>query len=134
MAGNPLVDALGQTARFAGRLVVHEKLTQQEIADRVGASRDMIGKLMKDLVAGGYLSVEDRTIEGPGGPIPLRVYRPSEQTPLPVLVFFHGGGFVICDLDTHDEACRILCNVAGVQVLSVYERPRGASRRDAGRP
>ncbi|MGE5170828.1 MAG: Crp/Fnr family transcriptional regulator [Rudaea sp.] len=45
-----------------GRQVVPEKLTQQEIADRVGASRDMIGKLMKDLVAGGYLAVEDRTI------------------------------------------------------------------------
>jgi CRP/FNR family cyclic AMP-dependent transcriptional regulator len=44
------------------RQVVPEKLTQQEIADRVGASRDMIGKLMKDLTAGGYLSVEDRTI------------------------------------------------------------------------
>ena len=39
-----------------------EKLTQQDIADRVGASRDMIGKLMKDLVAGGYLLVEDRQI------------------------------------------------------------------------
>jgi CRP/FNR family cyclic AMP-dependent transcriptional regulator len=45
-----------------GGQVVPEKLTQQEIADRVGASRDMIGKLMKDLVAGGYLAVEDRTI------------------------------------------------------------------------
>jgi len=45
-----------------GRQVVTEKLTQQEIADRVGASRDMIGKLIKDLVAGGYLSVEERTI------------------------------------------------------------------------
>jgi CRP/FNR family cyclic AMP-dependent transcriptional regulator len=45
-----------------GRQIVPEKLTQQEIADRVGASRDMIGKLMKDLVAGGYLAVEDRTI------------------------------------------------------------------------
>ena len=45
-----------------GKLVVPEKLTQQDIADRVGASRDMIGKLMKDLVAGGYLAVEDRTI------------------------------------------------------------------------
>jgi CRP/FNR family transcriptional regulator, cyclic AMP receptor protein len=44
------------------RFVIHEKMTQQEIADRVGASRDMIGKLMKDLVAGGYLTVEDRTI------------------------------------------------------------------------
>ena len=45
-----------------GTIAVREKLTQQDIADRVGASRDMIGKLMKDLVAGGYLAVEDRTI------------------------------------------------------------------------
>ena len=45
-----------------GKLVVPEKLTQQDIADRVGASRDMIGKLMKDLIAGGYLAVEERTI------------------------------------------------------------------------
>jgi CRP/FNR family cyclic AMP-dependent transcriptional regulator len=45
-----------------GKLVVQERLTQQDIADRVGASRDMIGKLMKDLVGGGYLSVEDRQI------------------------------------------------------------------------
>ena len=45
-----------------GRHFVPEKLTQQDIADRVGASRDMIGKLMKDLVAGGYLAVEERTI------------------------------------------------------------------------
>jgi CRP/FNR family cyclic AMP-dependent transcriptional regulator len=65
-----LSDVYGRLARLLnalavetdGRLVVQEKLTQQEIADRVGASRDMIGKLMKDLVAGGYLSVEDRTI------------------------------------------------------------------------
>ena len=45
-----------------GKFAVREKLTQQDIADRVGASRDMIGKLMKDLVGGGYLQVEDRAI------------------------------------------------------------------------
>jgi len=45
-----------------GSIKVLEKLTQQDIADRVGASRDMIGKLMKDLVGGGYLAVEDRRI------------------------------------------------------------------------
>lgn len=45
-----------------GHYVVDERLTQQDIADRVGASRDMIGKLMKDLVGGGYLAVEDRRI------------------------------------------------------------------------
>ena len=42
--------------------MVREKLTQQDIAERVGASRDMISQLMKDLVAGGYLAIEDRTI------------------------------------------------------------------------
>jgi len=55
-----LLSALAQ--EVDGKSVVPERLTQQEIADRVGASRDMIGKLMKDLVAGGYLAVEDRTI------------------------------------------------------------------------
>jgi CRP/FNR family transcriptional regulator, cyclic AMP receptor protein len=45
-----------------GKLVVPEKLTQQDIAERVGASRDMISRLLKDLVAGGYLNVQDRTI------------------------------------------------------------------------
>ena len=43
-------------------LVVPEKLTQQDIAERIGASRDMISRLLKDLVAGGYLTVQDRTI------------------------------------------------------------------------
>ena len=55
-----LLNALAQDVD--GRQVVPEKLTQQDIDDRVGASRDMIGKLMKDLVAGGYLAVEERTI------------------------------------------------------------------------
>ncbi len=55
-----LLHALGQERE--GRVVIAEKLTQQDIAERVGASRDMISRLLKDLVAGGYLSVEDRTI------------------------------------------------------------------------
>ena len=65
-----LSDVYGRLARLlnalatdaGGHVAVREKLTQQDIADRIGASRDMIGKLMKDLVAGGYLAVEDRTI------------------------------------------------------------------------
>ena len=55
-----LLQALAQERD--GRLVIPEKLTQQDIAERVGASRDMISRLLKDLVAGGYLSVEERTI------------------------------------------------------------------------
>ncbi len=65
-----LSDVYGRLARLLnalapagdGRRTLPEKLTQQEIADRVGASRDMISKLLKDLVAGGYLSVEERSI------------------------------------------------------------------------
>ncbi len=65
-----LSDVYGRLVRLLNTLAVErdgtmkvlEKLTQQDIADRVGASRDMIGKLMKDLVAGGYLLVEDRQI------------------------------------------------------------------------
>jgi CRP/FNR family cyclic AMP-dependent transcriptional regulator len=45
-----------------GVVTVPEKLTQQDIAERVGASRDMISRLLKDLVGGGYLSIQDRTI------------------------------------------------------------------------
>lgn len=45
-----------------GRRLIPERLTQQDIAERVGASRDMISRLMKDLVGGGYLAIEDRTI------------------------------------------------------------------------
>ena len=55
-----LLNSLAQT--IDGRLVVNEKLTQQDIAERVGASRDMISRLMKDLVGGGYLAIEDRII------------------------------------------------------------------------
>jgi CRP/FNR family cyclic AMP-dependent transcriptional regulator len=58
-----LVRLLGSLAQERdGRQVIPEKLTQQDIAERVGASRDMISRLMKDLVAGGYLAIEDRTI------------------------------------------------------------------------
>ena len=66
--------------------------------------------------------VEDRRIPGPGGEIPVRLYRPRTRGPLPLLVFLHGGGFVVCDLDTHDPLCRLLANAVGCAVLSVDYR------------
>lgn len=63
--------------------------------------------------------------QGPHGAIPLRLYRPAgmpEAALLPVLVYFHGGGFVIGDLDTHDVLCRELANGAGCAVISVDYR------------
>ncbi|HEX7733606.1 MAG TPA: alpha/beta hydrolase fold domain-containing protein [Ktedonobacteraceae bacterium] len=66
--------------------------------------------------------VEDRTIPGPAGEIPVRIYTPEGEGPFPLLVYFHGGGWVICDLDTHDSGCRSLCNGAGCVVVSVDYR------------
>ena len=63
--------------------------------------------------------VQNRGIPSPTGPIPLRVYRPVKKETLPALVYFHGGGFVICDLDTHDRLCRSLANASGCVVISV---------------
>lgn len=66
--------------------------------------------------------VENRKIPGPLGDIPVRVYSPAGQAPFPVLVYFHGGGWVIGDLETHDRTCRALANGAGCMVISVDYR------------
>ncbi|MCI0689049.1 MAG: alpha/beta hydrolase [Sporichthyaceae bacterium] len=83
-------------------------------------------------------SVTDRTVDGAAGPLPARHYRPSgiAPDPQPLLIYFHGGGFVLCDLDTHDQTCRLLCRYAGVPVLSVDyrlapEHPFPAAAEDA---
>ena len=66
--------------------------------------------------------VEDRTIPGPDGELPVRIYWPEGTGPFPIVVFFHGGGWVICDLDTHDGQARSLCKGAGAVVVSVDYR------------
>jgi acetyl esterase len=69
--------------------------------------------------------VRDFGIPGPAGDVPCRSYRPAGSQPgqmLPALVYFHGGGFVIGDLDTHDVLCRELSNDSGCAVISVDYR------------
>ncbi len=63
--------------------------------------------------------VSGRQIPGPHGPIALRLYQPQEATSLPVLVYLHGGGFVMGDLDTHDRPLRQLANRSGWLIVSV---------------
>lgn len=65
--------------------------------------------------------VIDRTIPGPGGEMPIRIFRPRHGT-LPVVVYLHGGGFVIGDLDTYDRGCRALAVGADAIVVSVDYR------------
>ena len=66
--------------------------------------------------------VENRNIPGPAGAIPVRIYTPSGDAPLPVLVYYNGGGWVIGSLETHDGTCRSLANAAGCVVVSVDYR------------
>jgi acetyl esterase len=66
--------------------------------------------------------VSDRTIPGPVEPIPIRIYRPEGSGPFPIVVFFHGGGFTICNIETHDPICRALSDASGSVVISVDYR------------
>ena len=90
------------------------------------AGREMFAALMqavgpKDVPIG---TVKDVTIPGPGGDIPARSYAPvaTGTEPLPTLVFFHGGGFVIGNVETHDGLCRMLANESKCRVISVDYR------------
>ncbi|MGW5847568.1 alpha/beta hydrolase [Streptomyces sp. NPDC055254] len=72
-------------------------------------------------------AVEDRVVPGPPGapPLPVRVYLPDPARwpgPRPTAVFCHGGGFVLCDLDTHDATARNICRASGAAVVSVDYR------------
>ncbi|MBF6621517.1 MAG: alpha/beta hydrolase [Patulibacter sp.] len=78
-------------------------------------------------------AVEELEVDGGDGPLPARLYRPggpneptvtwqAEDERLPLLVFFHGGGFILGDLDSHDAVCRMFCRFGGMLVLSVAYR------------
>ncbi|CAM3065753.1 alpha/beta hydrolase [Prescottella defluvii] len=68
-------------------------------------------------------AVQERTIDGPGGDLALRIYVPHHAgVGLPVVVFAHGGGFVFCDLDSHDEFCRSMAQGVGAVVVAVDYR------------
>jgi acetyl esterase len=69
-----------------------------------------------------HVAVSDLSIPGPAGPIAARHYRPDTAEPAPLLVFYHGGGWTIGDLDTHDAFCRLTCRDADVHVLSIDYR------------
>ena len=116
--GNPPIESLPPTIA---------RQIYREMADALGLPAPDIGK------------VEDTTCPGPAGPLRLRIYGPQASgvnTPVPVLLFLHGGGFVIGDLETHDKVCRTLCHHAGMVVVAVDyrlapEHPFPAATNDA---
>ncbi|MEH2245547.1 alpha/beta hydrolase [Nostoc sp.] len=72
--------------------------------------------------------VNHQLIPGPGGDLLARIYLPKGKGPFPVLVYFHGGGWVIANLDTYDSSCRALTNAANCMVVSVAYRQAPESK------
>ncbi|MDT4905382.1 MAG: acetyl esterase, partial [Pseudonocardiales bacterium] len=76
-------------------------------------------------------NVTDLTAATVVGQLAVRIYRPSPADRAPVIVFFHGGGWVLCDLDSHDGLCRSLANSTGSVIVSVDYRRAPESRYPA---
>src|SRR5215471_6641702 len=77
--------------------------------------------------------VTNLTIPGPGGDLPLRLYRPASARPLPVLLYFFGGGWVLGTIDTADGVSRSLANSSGALVAVVGSHRRCRRRPPGGR-
>ena len=87
-------------------------------------AREVYSELQPDVDGPDVGAVEDRTVPGyDGGPeVPVRLYRPEGEGPFPTVVFYHGGGFVIGDLESHDITCRYLANETESVVVAVDYR------------
>ncbi|MGY6502573.1 MAG: alpha/beta hydrolase [Acidimicrobiales bacterium] len=107
---------------------------EQQLIEMLAAARDESAPLAPDTMREGYeglaallpagpdVATVDRTIPGPVGDLGVRIYTPPGDGPFGVLVFFHGGGWTIGSLATHDHPCRTLCHEAGVVVVAVDYR------------
>ncbi|NOX25301.1 MAG: alpha/beta hydrolase [Deltaproteobacteria bacterium] len=105
--------------REAGAVALHEMPVNDARAALSAISADAGHKGAQ------ILTSEDRKIPGPNGPVPIRIYSPRANTsnqPVPLLVFYHGGGFVLGDIDTHESITRYLCEKAQAVVISVDYR------------
>ena len=109
-----LVEMAGGGSVIAG-MEVAEAREENRVGNEVAAARPPIP----------MARVEEVEVPGPVGPLPSRFYVPGNLPagePAPLLVYYHGGGWVIGDLDTHDGVCRFLAAAAGVTVLSLGYR------------
>ncbi len=112
---DPTLQAFTASLRMAG-------ITGLVTDDDVALSRRLMLALCRGL--GGPpapVDLSELSVPGPAGQIRVRHYRPAEAD-APALVYFHGGGYALGDLDGYDALCRMLCRDAGIQVFSVDYR------------
>lgn len=116
---DPEVEKLLELARQAGR-PPYEALTPEQARAAYAASWDLLQPPPQAVAA-----VRDVSVPGQGGELRLRIYRglgTQDGQPLPCMVFLHGGGWVIGNLESHDRLCRRLANVARICVVAVDYR------------
>jgi len=119
MAIDPDTKAVLDMIRLAGR-PPFETLTPAEAREAYSASRRILQLPPEDVAES-----RDATVAGPLGPIGIRLYRPvgtDASDVLPALVWYHGGGWLLGDLDSHDVACRRFANAVRCRVVSVDYR------------
>jgi acetyl esterase len=115
MAVTPEVRSLLDALAALGNPPIDERTPQQV--------REAYGQFSALASRAEIASVTDRTFAGPAGDVPVRVYVPTaEPGPRPVLVYFHGGGWVIGDLESHDATVRSLAAASGVTIVAVDYR------------
>ena len=112
---------LDELAALKGKPI--ETLTPKE-ARKQPTPADAVEKLMKKnhLKPDTVGDVDNRSIDGPGGKIKVRIYTPKGDGPFPLIVYYHGGGFVIADLDVYDSTPRALSKAVGAVVVSSHYR------------
>lgn len=114
---------LDQLASLGGRPI--ETLSPQEARKQPSPS-DAVKALLKSqgkpVAPEPVAKVENRTFAGPGGAVPIRIYTPEGKGPMPVVLYIHGGGWVIADLDTYDASPRAIANAAHAIVVSTHYR------------
>ena len=113
---DPQIAAVLAQAKAMGGKPVH----QQTVAEARAALAMMCA--MGGRSTAPLADVANRTVPGPGGDIPIRIYTPNGDGPFGLLVFFHGGGFVLGDLQTHDGVCRELASGAECVVIATHYR------------
>src|SRR5262249_55802240 len=103
---------------------------QPTIADAVMKALDQQGESKTPQPVG---TIGNRSIPGPGGSIPIRVYTPQGNGPFPIIVYYHGEGWVIATIDTYDASARALSNAVNAIVVSVEYRKAPEHRFPAAR-
>lgn len=116
--GRPLEPALGVVARYLARGPQFHDLSPEDARRQLAKRSALVAdeSVLMD-------RVEDRTIPGPGGELPIRVYTPADLPyDPPAVVYFHGGGWVLGSLDSHDSLCRVIAGQTPAKVVAVDYR------------